>query len=113
VVLHVIGCESALESWAKTQKRNRVEGKPLSIMKVAATEEWRVGVNDANKATAIGGGIQCAEEIDWTFYTDYFGDVLYKDDDSSSLEWKEQPKSGVDKSLLTDTSVPILFFDEV
>lgn len=113
----MIGCEEALEDWASLQKRNKLEGKPISIMKVAATEEWKQGIQNAN--VAIGGGkegggennIQVSEEHDWTYYTDFNG--IISNDDDDSIEWKEESSSGIDMAMLSDTTVPILFFDEV
>lgn len=99
-----------MEEWAKVQKRNRSEGKAMPIMKVAATEVWEQGISDATSSVGKQG-IQSSEEHDWTYYTDYNGNVTKEDKDE--CEWIEEDVSGVDREMLSDTSVPILFFDEV
>jgi len=47
---------------------------------------------------------------DWTFSTPYCGTVFHSDKD---LFWNPKSTSGFDLSLLTDQSVPILYFDNI
>jgi hypothetical protein len=102
---------------------------------VAPSKGWAAAGGPAGVgASAAGGAVTAADQggPDWTFFTPWAGTVEVataandSGDNSSSRSpasaasavappaWSEgQLSSGVDLAALTDTSVPILFFDEV
>ena len=58
-----------------------------------------------------GGGIK-EVEYDWTFGSDYDGEMV-NSENSSPLSFLPSPSSNLDMTLLQDTSQPILFYAEL
>lgn len=95
----------------------------------------------APPSAAAAAVVAEGDEHDWTFFTDWAGAVVAADDGdgaggvgtsqksgeagvggddgvkeegaATAAAWESMDRSGINMGMLTDTSVPILFFDEV
>ena len=121
-----LGTVEAMGSWAACQKEGAQGG--YSVLKVPSSAQWQ--------ASAVGGAADAVNEIatesdyDWTFTTDWAGNVTAPKPVSSKpaaagaadaagaaerepVFFSKTAMSGIERSLLVDQSVPILLFDEV
>ena len=98
----------ALEAWAKAHYEiaihSRISHNGVSVMRAKDAKLW-----DTKRKHGEGdgdGNVSAVFHYDWTYSTPFTCN-------HEGGKWKELEKSGMNMSLLTDTSVPILFFDEV
>jgi glutaredoxin len=99
-------CLDALEAWASAHHEiaihSRISHNGVSVMRAKDAKLWeskRKHGHSDDKASAVF-------HYDWTFSTPFSGKT-------EGGVWTELDESGMRLSLLTDTSVPILFFDEI
>lgn len=96
----------AMEEWARAHSEIEVmsssKNKGVSVMKsVDGKKFWE---NKKTLQNTSSGSSLC--HFDWTYSTPFPGKV-------EGGSWTELDESGMRAELLTDTSVPILFFDDV
>eukprot|EP00522_Entomoneis_paludosa_P011459 CAMPEP_0172451764 /NCGR_PEP_ID=MMETSP1065-20121228/9661_1 /TAXON_ID=265537 /ORGANISM="Amphiprora paludosa, Strain CCMP125" /LENGTH=1269 /DNA_ID=CAMNT_0013203735 /DNA_START=147 /DNA_END=3956 /DNA_ORIENTATION=- len=97
----------AMEEWARAHAEIEVhsaaENRGVSVKRSSdGTKFWE----EKSTATARPAGQPSSFHFDWTYSTPFPGKV-------EGGEWVELDESGMRVELLTDTSVPILFFDEI
>lgn len=97
----------ALEEWARAHAELEVHSlranRGVSVMRSSdGTKFWE----EKRTATKHSSTHPSSYHFDWTYSTPFPGKV-------EGGEWVELDESGMRVELLTDTSVPILFFDEI
>lgn len=112
---------SALGEWA-------ARGTAADVIKVDAAEEWRRTRAAASAAAAAAGraasprdAIRTSDELDfdWSFSTPFAGSVFLTPPRCGDgpppppPAWRARPASSIDTSLLTDTTAPILYYDQL
>jgi len=97
----------ALEEWAKAHREismhSRISHNGVSVIRSKDAKLWEAKRKHGKEAAK---GVSSAFHYDWTFSTPFAGKV-------EGGQWQELEESGMRMSLLTDRSVPILFFDEI
>jgi type 2A phosphatase activator TIP41 len=72
---------------------------------------------DNNKNDSSGAIRNTEFHYDWTYSTPFCGSIFVSgqpvQSQHSFIRWQPLPKSGMPMSLLTDTSVPILYYDQI
>ncbi|GKZ01553.1 hypothetical protein MPSEU_001105900 [Mayamaea pseudoterrestris] len=100
-------CSDALEAWAKAHHEiaihSRISHNGVSVMRARDAKLWdskrKHGAGENDKVSSVF-------HYDWTYSTPFTGK-------HEGGKWKELSESGMNVGLLTDTTVPILFFDEI
>lgn len=96
----------ALEAWARAHHEiaihSRISHNGVSVMRARDAKLWDEKRKHGNKDEKVSSVFH----YDWTYSTPFAGK-------HEGGRWKELPESGMNVALLTDTSVPILFFDEI
>lgn len=96
----------ALQDWAQAHHEiaihSRVAHQGVAIIKPPDIVEWE----ERRKHGRAHAASSSVMHFDWTFTTNFLGRA-------EGGQWNELDESGMRTSLLTDSSVPILFFDEV
>ncbi|KAL7578772.1 hypothetical protein ACA910_015999 [Epithemia clementina (nom. ined.)] len=97
----------AMEDWARAHSEipvnSRESHKGVSVLKSKDAKLWE------KKQAAIKNESSTNSSVfhyDWTYSTPFAGKM-------EGGEWVELDESGMRLELLTDTSIPILFFDEI
>ena len=97
----------AMEDWARAHSEIPVNSsesfKGVGVLKSKDAKLWE------KKKAALSTDSSPASSVfhyDWTYSTPFLGKV-------EGGEWVELDESGMRVELLTDTSIPILFFDEI
>jgi hypothetical protein len=99
-------CSDALEAWARAHHEiaihSRISHNGVSVMRARDAKLW-----DAKRKHGVADDkVSSVFHYDWTYSTPFTGK-------HEGGKWKDLEESGMNVSLLTDTSVPILFFDEI
>jgi len=98
----------ALEEWARCHHEiaihSRISYNGVSVMRAKDAKLWEEKRKHGDSATTQG--VSSVFHYDWTFSTPFCGKV-------EGGVWQELDESGMRLSLLTDHTVPILFFDEI
>jgi len=123
--------EDALAEWAECHSHlplaqkdeSHASYKGVSIIKTVDAKLWeerqaRDKQQISSKGNLFGSGAAaaaletCSTEFnyDWTYSTPYLGTTIITE---GQKYWKEEEMSGLDLTLLTDQSQPILYFDDV
>ena len=128
--------EDALVEWAECHSHlplaqkdvSHASYKGVSIIKTVDAKLWeerqaREKQQLTSKVNLFGAGAKaaalenCSTEFnyDWTYSTPYLGTTIIstKEEGQKQNCWKEEETSGLDLTLLTDQTQPILYFDEV
>lgn len=96
----------ALEEWAKCHHEiaihSKIAHRGVSVLRAKDAALWE----SRRKHGQDQSGGSSVFHYDWTFSTPFCGKV-------EGGKWQDLDESGMRMSLLTDQSVPILFFDEV
>lgn len=96
----------ALEEWAKAHHEiaihSRISNNGVSVLRAKDANLW----DSKRKHGAATKDVSSIFHYDWTYSTPFCGKV-------EGGDWVELDESGMRISLLTDQSVPILFFDEI
>jgi len=98
--------------------------KVLTILKTKDAQLWkekrRLLVQQQQQQQAAAATTQEEESLpdavlhyDWSFSTPYLGTTSTPNNNSNLFTWHSLPTSGLNMSLLTDQSVPILYFDDI
>lgn len=97
---------AALNSWAQCHSMiphmSRLPYQGVNVIKSSDAKKWesrRKHITNNEHSSSVF-------HYDWTFSTPYCGTV-------EGGEWAELDESGMRMELLTDQSVPILFFDDI
>lgn len=97
----------ALDEWASAHEkiaiRSSISNRGVAVMKSKDAALWAAKKNQIS-ADAVNSSAMF--HYDWTYSTPFGGKV-------EGGEWSELDSSGMRHELLTDQSIPILFFDEV
>lgn len=95
-----------LEEWAVAHQdiaiRSSIGSRGVAVMKSKDASLWAAKKYHGDE----GNTVASIFHYDWTFSTPFCGKV-------EGGEWTELDSSGMRTELLTDTSIPILFFDEI
>ena len=124
--------QNALEDWAECHAHLPLDisssYKGVSVIKTVDAKLWeerqarerKVTSSSANnglfgKGAAAAALEHCSTEFnyDWTYSTPYSGSVALSEQAVKEEQWKPIEASGIDFSLLTDQTQPILYFDDV
>jgi type 2A phosphatase activator TIP41 len=110
----------ALKEWGEAHQaipldKNNVAFRGVSVLQSLDAKLWENKQHEheaANVQTqnASSSSSSAVFHYDWTFSTPFSGKVYGV---AGSNGWKQLPKSAMPMQLLTDQSVPILFFDEI
>jgi len=103
----------------------------LSFDAIAALSEWSHCHSYLSNDVPVYRGVSILKSIDaklwsqqhriiptdfnydWTYSTPYAGSILSPSSDSQEDTWMPCDESGFDMTLLTDQSLPILYYDEI
>jgi len=125
--------EDALAEWAECHSHlplaqkdeSHASYKGVSIIKTVDAKLWeerqaREKQQLSSKGNLFGAGAKaaalenCSTEFnyDWTYSTPYLGTTIITKGQTQKC-WEEEEISGLDLTLLTDQTQPILYFDDV
>jgi type 2A phosphatase activator TIP41 len=97
---------AALNSWAQCHSMiphmSRLPYQGVNVIKSSDAKKWE----SRRKHITTNEHSSSVFHYDWTFSTPYCGTV-------EGGEWVELDESGMRMELLTDQSIPILFFDDI